>query len=95
MGNQERKVRGYEMHVEGAAKRKAYAIEQGFLQGETVYQLPAGKVPYKIVGVTDTPVKFLLLIQDQGDGSRRPIDANPFLLTKSAPTKKRTPGGRH
>lgn len=93
-GQEKRVVRGHETHVETAAKRKAHALAQGFLDGVTVYQLPSGKVPFTIVGKLDTPVKFLLYIQHQGT-STRAVSANPFLLTKERPKKAKKPGSRH
>lgn len=95
MSAERRAIRGYEMHVETATKRREYAAAQGFTQGEIVYRLPLGKDPYKITGKTDTPVKFLLLIQLQGDTNARAIDVDPFKLTKVRPKKARKPGSRH
>lgn len=94
-GQEKRIVRGHETHVETAAKRKAHALAQGFVDGVTVYQLPSGKVPLTVVGKLDTPVKFLLYIQYQGGSQTRTVSANPFLLTKERPKKAKKPGSRH
>lgn len=95
MSEQERRVRGHELHVETATRRREYAVAKGLTQGEIVYWLPAGKEPYRIVGKTDTPVKFLLLVQLQGGTPGRVVDADPFKLTKERPVKARKPGSRH